>query len=240
MKKTILMMTLMLLVGITYSQQNSRTPVIGEKAPAFRAETTQGTINFPKDFGSSWKVLFSHPADFTPVCSSEILELAFMEEEFNELNTKILVLSVDVIEGHRDWINALEAVNYHGRGSVKINFPLGTDEDLSISRQYGMIHNASSDSRTVRGVYIIDPDNVIQYISYYPMTIGRNIDEIRRSIIALQTVANKEISTPANWQPGNDIMIHGKPSAEALKIDDHGIYELSWFMIYQKYSRIKN
>lgn len=223
-----------MLAGITYSQQNTRVPVLGEKAPSFSVQTTNGNINFPKDFGRSWKILFSHPEDFTPVCSSEVLELAYMEEEFNKLNAKFLVLSVDSLDRHRDWKNALEEIDYLGRGKVKINVPLATDRQYKVSRQYGMIHNASSDKRTVRGVFIIDPDNVIQSIVYYPMTVGRSMDEIKRSLIALQTVAEKEISTPANWKPGDDVLIHFKPSAEELKKNDHGIYELAWFMVYQK------
>ena len=227
-------MTFIMLVGITYAQQNTRVPVLGEKAPSFSVQTTNGNINFPKDFGRSWKVLFSHPADFTPVCSSEILELAHMEEEFNKLNAKFLVLSVDSLDRHHDWKKALEEIDYLGRGTVKINVPLATDSQYKVSRQYGMIHNASSDKRTVRGVFIIDPDNVIQSIVYYPMTVGRSMDEIKRSLLALQTVANNDISTPANWQPGEDVFIHFKPSAEDLKKKDHGIYELAWFMVYQK------
>lgn len=239
MKKASLILALVMLVGITYSQQDTRTPVIGEKAPSFRAQTTNGNVNFPNDFGSSWKILFSHPADFTPVCSSEILEIAFMEEEFKKLNAKFLVLSVDSIESHRDWIKSMEQIDYLGRGPVKINVPMATDIQYRISRQYGMIHNASNDKRTVRGVFIIDPDNVIQSISYYPMTIGRNMDEIKRSLIALQTVANKHISTPANWQPGDDVMIHFKPTFDDKKNAELGVRELAWFMLYQNFNKIQ-
>jgi peroxiredoxin 2/4 len=234
MKRTSLILAFIMLVGIAYSQQNTRVPVLGEEAPSFSVQTTNGNINFPRDFGRSWKVLFSHPADFTPVCSSEILELAHMEEEFNKLNAKFLVLSVDSLNRHHDWKKAMEEIDYHGKGTVKINVPLATDRQYRVSRQYGMIHNASSDKKAVRGVFIIDPDNVIQSIVYYPMSVGRSMDEIKRSLIALQTVANKEISTPANWQPGEDVFIHFKPSAEDLKKADHGIYELAWFMVYQK------
>jgi len=239
MKRTSLILALMMLVGITYSQQDTRTPVIGEKAPSFKVQTTNGTINFPKDFGSSWKILFSHPADFTPVCSSEILELAHMEEEFNKLDAKFLIMSVDSIDSHRDWIRAMEQVDYLGKGPVKINLPMATDRHYRISRQYGMIHNASSDKRTVRGVFIIDPDNVIQSISYYPMTVGRNMEEIKRSLIALQTVAGRHISTPADWEPGNDVFIHFKPSHEENKNAEQGIYELAWFMVYQNLRNLK-
>ena len=238
MKRTSLILAGIMLVGVIHSQQNTRTPVIGEKAPSFKVQTTNGTINFPQDFGSSWKILFSHPADFTPVCSSEILEIAYMEEEFNKLNAKFLIMSVDSVDIHRDWIRAMEEVDYLGRGHVKINLPLATDRHYRISRQYGMIHNDSRDKRTVRGVFIIDPDNVIQSISYYPMTIGRNIDEIKRSLIALQTVTGKHFSTPANWQPGNDVMIHFKPTLDERKNAELGIHELAWFMVYQSLNNV--
>jgi peroxiredoxin (alkyl hydroperoxide reductase subunit C) len=213
---------------------NTRVPVLGEKAPSFTVQSTNGEINFPRDFGRSWKVLFSHPQDFTPVCSSEILELAYMQSEFDKLNAKFLVLSVDSLNSHKDWKNAMEELNYKGRGPVKISVPIASDRKYRVSRQYGMIHEASNDKKTVRGVFIIDPDNTIQTILYYPMSVGRNIDELKRTIIALQTVANKEISTPANWQVGNDILLNIKPSEKEIKDPASGINELAWFMIFKK------
>lgn len=236
MKKTSLIFILLLSVTIIWSQDkgNTRVPVIGEKAPSFTVQSTNGDISFPKDFGRSWKVLFSHPQDFTPVCSSEILELAFMQEDFNKLNAKFLVLSVDSLDSHKDWEKAMEEINYKGRGPVKINFPIASDRKYRVSRQYGMIHDASSDKKTVRGVFIIDPDNIIQTILYYPMSVGRNMDELKRTLIALQTVSQKGISTPANWQQGNDVLLQVKPSAEEIKKADGRIYELAWFMIFQK------
>ena len=236
MKRTSLILVLLLSVTIIRSQDkgNTRVPVLGEKAPSFTVQSTNGDISFPKDFGRSWKVLFSHPQDFTPVCSSEILELAYMQAEFDKLNTKFLILSVDSLTSHKDWKKAMEEIDYKGRGPVKINIPLATDRKYRVSRQYGMIHSASSDHKTVRGVFIIDPDNTIQTILYYPMSVGRNIDELKRTIIALQTVANKEISTPANWQVGNDVLLHVKPTTQEMKDPAKGIYELAWFMIFQK------
>jgi peroxiredoxin 2/4 len=236
MKKTILFSVLLSLVTMVYAQDrpNSRVPIIGEKAPEFTAETTNGTLKFPTDFGKSWKILFSHPQDFTPVCSSEILELAYMQDDFNKINTKVLVLSVDSLYTHKDWKKAMEDLNYKGRGPVKINFPLAADINYKISRQYGMIHNASSSTRTVRAVFIIDPDNVVQTIMYYPMNVGRNMDEIKRTVIALQTVAKKNYSTPANWQQGNDVFQLTKPTAAELSNPANGINEVAWFMIFRK------
>ena len=237
MKKTSLILIFLLSVTIIHSQdnENTRIPVIGEKAPSFTVQSTNGKINFPKDFGSSWKVLFSHPQDFTPVCSSEILELAYMQEDFKKIDVKFLVLSVDSLKSHIDWKKAMEELNYKDRGPVKIDMPIATDRNYRVSRQYGMIHDASSSKKTVRCVFIIDPDNIIQTILYYPMSVGRNIDEIKRTIIALQTVAKNDISTPANWQVGNDVLLHVKPSAADLeKAGKGGIYEVTWFMIFKK------
>lgn len=236
MKRTSLIIILLLSVTIIWSQNkgNTRVPVLGEKAPSFTVLSTNGQINFPKDFGRSWKVLFSHPQDFTPVCSSEVLELAYMQSEFDKLNAKFLVLSVDSLDSHNDWKRAMEELNYKGRGPVKISVPIASDRKYRVSRQYGMIHDASNDKRTVRGVFIIDPENTIQTILYYPMSVGRNMDEIKRTLIALQTVAKKDISTPANWQEGNDVLLHIKPSEAEVKKADGNIYELAWFMIFQK------
>ena len=236
MKRTSLILLLLLSVTIIRSQDkgNTRVPVLGEKAPSFTVQSTNGQINFPKDFGRSWKVLFSHPQDFTPVCSSEVLELAYMQSEFDKLNAKFLVLSVDSLNSHNDWKRAMEELNYKGRGPVKITVPIASDRKYRVSRQYGMIHDASNDTKTVRGVFIIDPENTIQTILYYPMSVGRNMDEIKRTLIALQTVAQKNISTPANWQEGNDVLLHIKPTESELKKAGGNIYELAWFMIFQK------
>jgi peroxiredoxin 2/4 len=236
MKKLILYSLLLSLATIIQAQNdgNSRVPIIGEKAPSFTIQTTNGNLKFPSDFGKSWKILFSHPQDFTPVCSSEILELAQMQDEFSKMDTKILVLSVDSLYTHADWKKAMEGINYQGKGLVKINFPLAADRNYTVSRQYGMIHNASSSSKTVRAVFIIDPDNVIQTIMYYPMNVGRNMEEIKRTVLALQTVAKSNYSTPANWQQGNDVLMHAKPTAAEASNPANGINEVAWFMIFRK------
>lgn len=236
MKRTSIFLILLLSVTIIRAQDNGNTriPVIGEKAPSFTVQSTNGKINFPKDFGSSWKVLFSHPQDFTPVCTSEILEVAYMQAEFDKLNTKFLVLSVDSLETHKTWKKAMEELNYKGRGPVAINIPLAADRNYTVSKEYGMIHEASTSKKTVRCVFIIDPDNIIQTIMYYPMSVGRNIDEIKRTLIALQAVAKNDISTPANWQQGNDVLLHVKPTAAEMSKPENGIYEVSWFMIFKK------
>jgi peroxiredoxin (alkyl hydroperoxide reductase subunit C) len=210
-------------------------PLIGEKAPAFISSTTNGTINFPSDFGRKWKILLSHPADFTPVCSSEILELAYLQEDFDKLNVKLMVVSTDSLYTHFQWKKALEAVTYKDRAPVKINFPLADDKKFTASREYGMIYTGSTSTKDVRGVFIIDPSNIVQAIIYYPMSVGRNMDEIKRTVIALQTVANGNISTPANWQEGNDVILRSKPGTDDLnKPENSGIYDVAWFMTFKK------
>ena len=189
----------------SYSQDG--IPLIGTEAPSFRAESTRGKINFPKDYGNSWKVLFSHPQDFTPVCSSELLELAGMEKDFDKLNTKIAVVSTDNLEQHNLWVKYLEGIDYRNRGPQKIYFPIIDDSDANVARMYGMIHNKASSNRDVRGVFIIDPDNVIRSVNFYPMEVGRNMQEIERTLEALQKTDKEHVLTPANWKEGEDVLV---------------------------------
>jgi peroxiredoxin (alkyl hydroperoxide reductase subunit C) len=220
-----------------WAQENKtfRAPVIGDQAPSFTASTTNGTINFPKDFGKKWKILLSHPADYTPVCSTEILELAYLQDDFEKLNVKLLVVSTDSLETHFQWKKALEGLSYKDRTPVKINFPIADDKKFLASKEYGMIHSGSSSTKDVRGVFIIDPNNVVQAIIFYPMSVGRNMEEIKRAVIALQTTADGKFSTPANWQNGNDLILKVKPSpADLKKPENSGIYDVTWFMTFKK------
>lgn len=215
--------------------RNFRIPLIGEVAPSFTASATTGTVNFPADYGRNWKVLFAHPQDFTPVCSSEILELANLQGEFDKLGVKLVVLSADPVSSHKDWKKALEELNYKGRGPVKIKFPLCDDEDLTASKLYGMIHPASNSTRDVRGVFVIDPDNTVQAISFYPVNVGRNLQEILRTVQALQTAQKNKVLTPANWNPGEDVLVPYLPSADKkAPADSKDVYSLTWFMTYKK------
>ena len=172
--------------------RNFRIPLIGESAPSFTAESTNGSINFPADYGRKWKILFSHPQDFTPVCSSEILELAYLQEKFDSLGVKIAIVSTDPLSMHDQWKKALEDLNINNRGKVKIKFPIIDDEHIVVSKAYGMIHPETNSTRSVRGVFIIDPDNIIQAIYFYPMNVGRNTDEILRMISALETTRSNK------------------------------------------------
>ena len=193
------------LIGSVTAQD--RIPLIGSKAPSFTLESTNGKITFPDDYGKSWKVLFSHPQDFTPVCSSELLELAYLQDQFNKLNTKIAVISTDEIKIHNLWKEQLEGLNYKNRGPQKIYFPIMDDHKAVISREYGMLHEPTSTVRDVRGVFIIDGNNIIRSVNFYPMNIGRNMDEVVRIIEALQTADNEKVLTPANWTKGDDVLV---------------------------------
>lgn len=244
MKKGILLAAVMVIsAGLLSAQaeddKNFRIPLIGEKAPSFTAETTNGTLIFPDDFGSKWKILFSHPQDFTPVCSSEILELARLQKDFDNLNVKLAVISTSPLETHVQWKKALEDVQYKGTAASKIKFPLIDDDKRLISKQYGMIHPSISGTKSVRGVFIIDPDNVIQAVYFYPMNVGRSSEELLRSVKALQT-ANENHMTPSDWRAGDDLLI-GIPPVTDQRTENvpDGFYKLAWFMWYEK-AKAKN
>ncbi len=241
MKKYVILSFLLGILSINLIAQKSEQPgipLIGDKAPAFTAESTRGTIHFPADYGSKWKVLFSHPADFTAVCSSELLELAQAQSDFSKLNTELIVISTDALETHRSWKESIETVKYKNRNPKPIQFPLVADQDRSVSRQYGMLHPVSSNTKTVRGVFIIDPSNVVRSVNFYPMEIGRNIDEIKRTIAAMQVADREKVMTPANWNPGEDVMIQSlKSSAEAEKVSEDPFtspYKVTWYMLFKK------
>jgi peroxiredoxin (alkyl hydroperoxide reductase subunit C) len=217
--------------------RNFRIPLIGEKAPSFTAESTNGTINFPDDFGHNWKVLFSHPKDFTPVCSTEIMELAALQDQFNKLGVKLVVVSTDRLETHVQWKKALENVKLENRDLVKINFPLVDDEKITIAKEYGMIHPETNSTQSVRGVFIIDPNNTIQAILFYPMNLGRSTDELLRMVTALQTSARDKVLMPVNWTAGKDVMVKVPPKkidSNGQSSDIAGYYNPAWFLWYKK------
>ena len=208
MKTTVLtVLAVVFLMGSTFSQSNSKIPLIGSKAPSFTAQSTSGELNFPNDFGKSWKILFSHPQDFTPVCSSELLELAHLQSDFDKLGVKIAIISTDNMEQHEMWVSHLEEIDYMGRGTQKINFPVIDDQKKTASKQYGMLHEPVSTNKDIRGVFIIDPNNTVRSVNFYPMEVGRNMNEIVRLVEALQTVDKSKVLTPANWENGQDVMV---------------------------------
>jgi peroxiredoxin 2/4 len=238
MKKIALLTTLLCfgaIFALAQKPENVHIPLIGDHAITFTGESTNGPITFPDDYGRKWKILFSHPKDFTPVCSSELLELANLQNDFKNLNTAVVVVSTDNLEQHKTWKEALEKVDYEGKGPQKIDFPLVADESKVISSEYGMLHANSSTTKDVRGVFIIDPDNKIDAIFFYPSSVGRNMDEIKRTLIALQT-AKDNIVTPANWQPGKDVILtYMTPEEQAqLGKPNSDIYQVAWYMTFMK------
>ena len=229
-------LAVVLFIGSSFSQSSSNIPLIGSKAPSFKANSTSGNLEFPNDFGKSWKILFSHPQDFTPVCSSELIELAHLQGEFDKLNVKLAIISTDNVETHNLWKAHLEEIDYQGRGKQKINFPIIDDQSRTGSRLYGMLHEPVSTNKDVRGVFIIDPDNVVQAINFYPMQVGRNMNEIVRMVEALQTVAREKVLTPANWEKGDDVMVPYYPYTKeqlaanpALKDEYYSMGNRMWF-----------
>jgi alkyl hydroperoxide reductase subunit AhpC len=175
---------------------------LGDEAPDFEADTTEGRIRFHKWLGDSWGVLFSHPKDFTPVCTTELGYTAKLKPEFDKRNVKVIGLSVDSVSDHNEWIKDIEETQ-----NVKMNFPMIGDPDKKVSELYGMIHPKSLDSLTVRSVFIIGPDKKIKLMITYPASTGRNFDEILRVIDSLQLTANYQVSTPVNWKEGEDVVI---------------------------------
>lgn len=219
----------------------SRMPLIGDAAPKFVAETTNGTVRFPDDYAGKWVILFSHPADFTPVCTTEFMTFQSMINEFKELNTEIIGLSVGTLTGHLAWIDAIANIKYRDLENINITFPIIDDMNMNVAKMYGMIHPHTSDTRAVRAVFIINPVGVIQAILYYPLTTGRNFTEIKRLLIALQTTSAFGVSTPADWNVGDDVVV-GAPNTttamqERISNKNNELNVLAWFLSLKKLSQ---
>ncbi len=212
-------------------------PRIGDKAPEFKALTTQGNINFPGDYKGSWVILFSHPADFTPVCTSEFMTFAYMEKQFNEANTKLVGLSIDGIYSHIAWLRAIkEKIEFKGMKDIEVKFPLIEDISMEVATKYGMVMPGESTTKAVRAVFIIDPEGVIRTIIYYPLSMGRNFKELYRAVIALQAADEFGIATPADWHPGDDVIVPTAGSCgvaqERMESKDMTCYD--WFFCTKK------
>lgn len=217
-------------------------PLIGDDAPAFTAVTTQGQINFPDDYKGKWVILFSHPADFTPVCTTEFITFASMQEEFNGMNTELIGLSVDSVFSHIAWLKRIEEkIEYKGAKNVEIKFPVIADLKMDVAKKYGMIQPNTSTTQAVRAVFIIDPEAKIRAMLYYPQSAGRNMQEIKRLLTALQKNEAEKVATPANWQPGDDVIIPAPSSMEAVKErlgkSEENMYCLDWFICLKKDSK---
>ncbi len=214
-------------------------PLIGDDAPAFKAVTTMGPIDFPKDYVGKWVILFSHPADFTPVCTTEFMTFATMQDDFKELNTELIGLSIDSLYAHIAWLRTIhEKIEYKGMKNVEVKFPLIEDLRMDVAKKYGMVQPNASNTQAVRAVFIIDPKSKVRAMLYYPLSNGRNMDEIKRLVIAMQKSDKDQIATPANWQPGDDVIIPPPGSCgsakERVESKEDGKYCLDWFMCLKK------
>ncbi len=218
-------------------QQVINMPRIGDAAPEFKAVTTQGDINFPADYKGDWVILFSHPADFTPVCTSEFMTFATMEDKFTEANCKLVGLSIDGLYSHIAWLRTIkEKIEYKGMKDVEVNFPLIEDIKMDVARKYGMIQPNEDTTKAVRAVFFIDPNGIIRAIIYYPLSLGRNFDELYRVIIALQAADEFGVATPADWRPGDDVIIGPAGSCGDAKgrMEDSEIDCKDWFFCTKK------
>ena len=214
-------------------------PRIGDYAPAFKAVTTQGEINFPEQYKGSWVILFSHPADFTPVCTSEFMTFATMQEEFRSLNCQLIGLSVDGLYSHIAWLRTIkEKIEYKGMKNVEVTFPLIEDITMTVARKYGMIQPGESSTKAVRAVFFIDPKGMIRAIIYYPLSLGRNFDELKRALVAMQTADKFQVATPADWRPGDDVIVPPAGSCgtakDRMEAKDPDIKCYDWFFCTKK------
>jgi peroxiredoxin (alkyl hydroperoxide reductase subunit C) len=219
--------------------ETARLPLIGESAPAFKAETTQGPVNFPEDYKGKWVIFFSHPADFTPVCTTEFMTFAAMHDEFKALNCELLGLSIDSTYSHIAWLRTIkEKIEYKGMKNIEVTFPVISDLTMEVSRKYGMLQPNASTTQAVRAVFIIDPQSKVRAILYYPLSNGRNMDEIKRLLIALQHTDEYKIATPANWRLGDDVIVPPPGSCgaarERVEKPAADTKVLDWFLTLKK------
>ncbi len=211
-----------------------RIPLIGETAPAFEAVTTQGKIRFPDDYRGQWVVLFSHPADFTPVCTTEFMTFAHLMPQFEALGCKLIGLSIDSNYSHIAWLRTIrEKIKYKDMERIEVTFPVIEDLKMDVARKYGMVQPAADDTHAVRAVFIIDPQAKVRALFYYPSSNGRNMLEILRLLVAMQTSDKLNVATPAEWQPGDDVIVPPPGScgtAEERVQGTDGVHCLDWFM----------
>lgn len=201
-------LSLFVIIEVAKSENNKFfIPMIGQIAPPFVAKTTKGEVKFPEDYWNKWLVLFSHPSDFTPVCTSELMKFADLNDEFEDINCKLLGLSVDGLSSHIHWIKEIEGIEFNGMKNIKIDYPIIADLHMNVAKKYGMIQSGTSSTKTVRGVFIIDDKQKIQAVLMYPMLTGRNVKEILRLVKALQAVEKENIATPEGWSPGGDVFL---------------------------------
>ena len=234
------LITVTLPLGFAEEVAAKHLPLIGDDAPAFTAQTTQGPINFPGDYKGKWIILFSHPADFTPVCTTEFMTFATMMPEFEKLNTQLVGLSIDSTYSHIAWLRTIkEKIEFNGMKNVEVTFPLIEDLKMEVAKKYGMLQPTASDTKAVRAVFFIDPVGKVRAMLYYPLSNGRNFDEIKRLLIAMQTSDAFKVATPANWQPGQDVIVPpagscGTAKERMEKGGQEGLDCKDWFMCFKK------
>ncbi len=221
------------------NEERPSMPLIGDDAPKFTAKTTMGEINFPADYKGKWVILFSHPADFTPVCTTEFMTFAKMQKGFKAMNTELIGLSIDSIYAHIAWLRTIkEKIEFKGMKDVEVKFPVIEDLRMDVAKKYGMIQPNASNTQAVRAVFIMDNKAKVRAILYYPLSNGRNMDEIKRLVTAMQKSDAENIATPANWQPGDDVIIPPPGSCgtakERVEEKEDGKYCLDWFMCLKK------
>ncbi len=204
-------------------------PRIGDIAPDFHANTTHGPIQFSEYNKDSWVVLFSHPADFTPVCTTEMSGFAVQSDEFKKLNTKLMGLSIDSIHAHVAWVN-----NVKKNSGVLFNFPIIADIDMKVAKLYGMLQPNESDTSAVRAVFIIDPAKKIRLIMYYPLNVGRNMEEILRVLNALQIADKYKVALPLNWKPGEKVIVPPPKTVDEMEEREKSDYEMVDFYLAKR------
>ncbi len=209
------------------SQEIYTMPRIGDLAPDFEDVTTTGNMKFSDYNKGSWVVLFSHPADFTPVCTTDMSGFAQESDFFEKHNTKLLGLSIDSIYSHIDWVNAV-----YEKTGVLFNFPIIADIDMNVAKLYGMLQPGESETAAVRAVFFIDPKGKIRLIMYYPLNLARNMEEIKRSLLALQTSDEHQVAMPLNWQPGDKVIVGAPNTLEGLaaRKKDTELEQVDWYL----------
>ncbi|MDR0970464.1 MAG: peroxiredoxin [Lentimicrobiaceae bacterium] len=194
------------------TQENYPMPRIGDMAPDFKAKTSRGDIQFSEFIKGKWTLLFSHPADFTPVCTTEMSGFALKSKDFEKMNTKLIGLSIDSINSHIAWIEDVRE-----KMGILMDFPIIADIDMKVAKLYGMLQPGESETAAVRAVFFIDPKGKIRLIMYYPLNVGRNMDEIIRALQALQTADEHKVALPLNWHPGDKVIVPAPTTVEALE-----------------------
>ncbi len=209
--------------------QNYQMPRIGDEAPDFQAITTTGPLSFREHIKGKWAILFSHPADFTPVCTTEMTGFALEQWFFDERNTKLIGLSIDSIHAHVAWVN-----NVKKNTGVLFEFPIIADIDMSVSKRYGMLQPGESETAAVRAVFFIDPVGKIRLVMYYPLNVGRNMDEIKRALVALQTADEHKVAMPLNWREGDQVIVPPPKTVAEMEEREKSGYDMVDFYLAKR------